>query len=134
MENLKSIFEETSFYFDKKLLEFGPTHKALDWNNKNSQEIRLNQVLKIIDKNKYFTINDLGCGYGEAVHLLKNKYINYKYTGYDISGEMILEAQKIFADDCINAQFIHLKSYAEVKNADYTIASGIFNLKFDWIL
>lgn len=130
MSMLEKIFKDTSLYFNEKLDRYGANHKGVDWNSEVSQETRINQVLKIIKIGNSFSINDIGCGYGQALYILKKKYENFSYTGYDVSLKMINEA-KIMVGEETDVVFLQMHQYRDVKVADYSIASGIFNLKLE---
>ena len=59
-----SIIKDATTYNTKKLNHFGPTFLGVDWNSKESQELRFDQLLKVIDKSDdNFSIIDYGCGY-----------------------------------------------------------------------
>ena len=49
-EKKKSIIKDTTNYYTKTLNRFGPTFQGVDWNSKESQELRFDQLIKVIDK------------------------------------------------------------------------------------
>lgn len=114
-------------YYTNKIKQYGITSQGVDWNSKESQFIRFEQLSKIINKKDDFSILDYGCGYGALIEFLNNKFFNYIYQGYDISEEMISHAQKNFRSE--NITFTTKKS--QLQPSDYTVASGIFNVKLD---
>jgi SAM-dependent methyltransferase len=132
--NNQSLIKSIENYYSNKIRQYGNTPKGVDWKDDSSQLIRFVQVLKIIDRDNNFTINDLGCGYGALYQFMKNKYKNFQYHGIDISKNMIESALSNLKFD--NASF-------EISNtpesiADYSVASGIFNVKLnannnDWL-
>ena len=132
--NNQSPIKSIENYYSNKIRQYGNTPKGVDWKDDSSQLIRFVQVLKIIDRDNNFTINDLGCGYGALYQFMKNKYKNFQYHGIDISKNMIESALSNLKFD--NASF-------EISNtpesiADYSVASGIFNVKLnannnDWL-
>ncbi len=76
---------------------------------------------------KPIRINDFGCGYGALFWYLVNQS-NVPldtYFGYDLSVEMIKLANEEIKDP--RARFIHSATVSEM--ADYSLASGTFNLK-----
>ncbi len=126
MNNLDKI----CVYFDGKFEKFGRTPLGVDWNSSLSQKIRFEQVLKIINPNMdIFNINDIGCGYGQLTELLDNNRI-LKYTGYDLSEKMISAAKKEYASS-EKFNFIKINDFNEIEIADYSVASGIYNMKLD---
>ena len=70
----------------------------------------------------------MGCGYGEFVKYCISKKIKIStYYGYDLSANMIEAAKKY-----IGSNNIKLFQSGDINTfADYTIASGVFNVKFD---
>ncbi len=121
------ILAEVSEYYTNKLLVHGAIPQGVDWNSHEGQEIRFEQLVKIIESSDFFTLNDLGCGYGGLHDYLKTQYNKFSYTGIDVSEEMILAAQK--REHLNDAKYLIGSEPKEI--ADYGIASGIFNVKFE---
>jgi SAM-dependent methyltransferase len=122
--NLKAISE----YYDEKIKLFGSTPNGVDWKDLASQYIRLQKITEILPVEEKFSINDLGCGYGELALYLREANYNFKYFGYDLSGKMITEAENRLSS-IPNVTLIK-NSNLETK-CDFTVASGIFNVKID---
>ena len=120
------ILSEVSDYYTEKLLAHGDTPQGVDWNGADSQELRFSQLCKIITSGNHFTLNDIGCGYGALYDALSRNHQDFHYTGIDISHKMIEAAAKRH-NSVQNAKF-HTGSKAP-QIADYSIASGIFNVK-----
>ncbi len=128
---MTDILKKTAEFFTGKIREFGATARGVDWKDKNAQYLRFPQLLKIVDNDEKFTINDLGCGYGELYKYIKDNFSNFEYFGYDLSEEMIknsIETEK----NNDNCSFYHVNDTSEMKTADYTVESGIFNKKFNY--
>ena len=125
-----NILSRVQEYYDEKLRAHGPTARGVDWNSPESQALRFAQLLKLVDRDR-FTINDFGCGYGALVDYLENNGFEFDYAGFDISTEMIAKARELHA----RARFV--SDVTQLPEADYTLASGIFNVKLatgedDW--
>ena len=76
-----SIIKDATNYYTKKLNRFGPTFQGVDWNSKESQELRFDQLLKVIDKpDDNLSIIDYGCGYGALYLFMKNKLLLLIYN------------------------------------------------------
>jgi len=118
-----------SEYFREKIAKYGANPKGVDWKDKHSQNLRFEQLLKIIDVEKPVTLNDLGCGYGASfLYLSQETSVKIlKYYGYDICPEMLVNARNLVSDE--RASFV--ESNEILFNADYSICSGIFNAKLD---
>lgn len=131
---MKNDFE--SFYHER-IGSFGATARGMGWKDDEAQQIRFEQLVKIIDKDLLFTINDLGCGAGDLVDFLHRKCLSFEYDGYDVMTEMITLGHQRFGDR-ENVRFALISEPGEMKLNDYTIASGIFNIRFavsdeDWL-
>ena len=131
MDDLKrEILNQVENYYKAKILEYGQSPKGVDWNGEESQLLRFRQLMKVAGNQKSdFSINDLGCGYGALVDFLKAEFNNWNYFGVDISGEMVRLARMRFAKlGCV--QFRESELLTEI--ADYSVASGIFNVRLDY--
>ncbi len=120
------IIKGVKEYYTEKIKNNGVGALGVDWNSKESQYLRFEQLCKVIQKDQ-FSVIDYGCGYGELINFMQPKYSNYNYWGFDISDEMIIEAQKLFEDKS-NVKF---SSVLNENKSDYAIASGIFNVKLN---
>lgn len=127
--NTETILKQVVEYHSKKLAIHGATPAGLDWNGEKGQHLRFEQLAKVITDNENFTLTDVGCGYGDLLSfLLAREYDHFKYTGIDVSEEMIEKAKDLNRDH-ENSQFFMGSRCPEI--TDYCIASGIFNLKFN---
>jgi SAM-dependent methyltransferase len=121
-----NFLAEINEYYSTKLAIHGETAKGVDWNGEESQIIRFEQLSKIIKNKNSFSINDLGCGYGALYDYLRTEYDSFFYSGIDISEDMIQAATLRFKN-MTNTHFYTSNEPQQV--ADYSIASGIFNVR-----
>lgn len=118
---------KVSRYYGEKVNAYGPTPKGVDWKDAESQDLRFEQLLKVMDKEERFTLNDLGCGYG-GIFLYKDTAKRIaKYYGYDICQDMLGNARQLISD----SKAIFINSDKITEEADYSVASGIFNVRVD---
>lgn len=124
--SFNGILDNVRQYYAEKLRTHGATPEGVDWNSLESQELRFEQLLRISDRMQAFSINDYGCGYGALNEYLTDRGYSFQYRGFDISEEMIAKARELHngLDHC---EFVADDSL--LTSADYTIASGIFNVK-----
>jgi len=116
-------------YYTGKFMEHGPTARGVDWNSPESQELRFGQLLKLHDRSgQPFSITDFGCGYGALVPYLTARYDEFVYRGYDLSAEMLEYARREHADP---PRVDFVADATELEASDYTVASGILNVKLD---
>lgn len=121
-------------YFSEKLEEFGATPKGVDYNGPESQEIRFEQLVKVIAPSRSFSVIDYGCGYGAMFDFLNRKGWQFEYYGIDLIEKMV-QAGREAHKDFPNAHFTTNES--EVPAVDYLLAGAIFNIKLqesyaDW--
>ena len=120
------IRESVQQYYGEKIKAHGATAQGVDWNSPESQRLRFVQLLKLADRSPCFTINDYGCGYGALVDYLRDEGYTFDYRGFDISAPMIAKAKEVHATMSEVALVCEESGLAP---ADYTVASGIFNVK-----
>lgn len=125
-ENQNNLLLEVADYYSNKFEQHGESPLGVDWNSKKSQELRFEQLCKIISQKTSFSLNDLGCGYGALYDYIVNRYSNFDYRGIDLSQGMIQSAEKRF-QDVVNTKFIVSNRPDSI--ADYGLASGIFNVR-----
>jgi SAM-dependent methyltransferase len=124
--NDSKILGDVEGYYSEKIELHGATAQGVDWNSPDSQRLRFVQLLKLVDHNQPFTINDYGCGYGALADYLRSEGYAFQYLGFDISRKMIAKANELHAG-MQGVAFVSKKR--DLKEADYTVASGIFNVK-----
>jgi|CryBogDrversion2_11_1035321.scaffolds.fasta_scaffold30039_1 SAM-dependent methyltransferase len=117
-----------SKYYSAKLSQYGPTPQGVDWNGEEGQNLRFETLCKIINTSKEFSINDIGCGYGSLYEFLLKRFQGFSYTGVDISENMIFAAQNTFKENT-QANFVNSDRPKEI--ADFSVASGILNVRLD---
>lgn len=130
----KSLSDIAKYYSDK-LEANGISPCGVDWNGATSQQLRFEQLTKIISVNEQFSLNDLGCGYAALYEYLDLHYKRFLYYGYDISSDMIRAARDLYSSK-ENLKLYHAEKPSET--ADYGVASGIFNVRLgykdaDWL-
>src|SRR5437016_1604990 len=120
------ILNAVNAYYTDKIKEHGVTPRGVDWNSTESQELRFGQLCKVIDGESNFSVLDYGCGYGAMLGYMERQYKDLRYTGFDISEEMIKNA---IATHAANNNADWTTKLGESRGYDYTIASGIFNVR-----
>jgi SAM-dependent methyltransferase len=121
----QSILTTVAHYYGEKLRQFGATPQGVDWNSADSQRLRFIRLLEVIDTDGEVSLNDYGCGYGALVEVLESDGRPVKYCGFDISESMIAAARQ--RHDAPWCSFT--TDRRQLQPADYTVASGIFNVR-----
>ena len=123
----QSLIDAVARYYTDKVNEHGPTPKGVDWRDAESQALRFDALIELIpDDGPELSINDYGCGYGALLDVLAKRRGKLEYLGYDVSEAMIAAAR---ARHCADERASFTTDEAELRPADYTVASGIFNVR-----
>ena len=127
---LASVHASIERYYSAKIARHGPTPRGVDWSSVLTQQVRFLQLLKICAFAKPFSLNDVGCGYGALLAYLAERHTAaaVDYLGIDLSAAMIRQARKSWRG-AARAEFV--VGNASPRVADYSIASGIFNVQLD---
>ena len=128
--DIGQLLEFVSRVYTYRINECGPVANGVFWRDEDGQILRLELLMQAVapeDLNGPITVNDLGCGYGTLFDLMKDERMltGGRYFGYDISPDMVAQAQALHADDT-RAQFIVSPVATEV--ADYSFVSGTYNM------
>ena len=121
-----SILDNVRRYYGEKVRTHGATARGVDWNSSDSQRLRFEQLLKLAGGGRRFSVNDYGCGYGALADYLRDEGYSFRYRGFDISPQMIAEAGELHP---ATEEVAFVGEERALGVADYTVASGIFNVK-----
>jgi SAM-dependent methyltransferase len=121
-----AILDAVERYYSAKFDEHGPRAQGVDWNSAESQELRFVQLTYLLrEQEGSVSINDLGCGYGAFAAFLELHGYDARYTGYEISPTMLESARATFSGN----ERVRFVQGSTLEPADYSIASGIFNVR-----
>jgi SAM-dependent methyltransferase len=124
------ITKSIESYYQKNLSAHGAGAQGVGWKNEEAQRVRFQQLMKVVFTESPFSINDVGCGVGDLSNYLTQLKYKCEYYGYDILPEMIEQAKKRYPESDA-ARFVQLADLRQMQVADYSVASGILNLKFE---
>jgi len=126
--DVAEIHGDIERYYTAKIQTHGPCARGVDWPCVPSQQLRFVQLLKLCDPTQPFSLNDFGCGYGALRDFLNHRFgdVEIDYLGVDLSPEMVRQARRLWAhkhqtDFAVGATLSRV--------ADYSLASGVFNVK-----
>jgi SAM-dependent methyltransferase len=127
---LDEVYANISAYYTRKVSTYGATPLGVDWSCALTQELRFVQLLKLCSFAAPFSLNDLGCGYGALLSFLSRYHadIQVDYLGIDFSPAMIRRARRLSRGSS-RARFV--VGAISPRIADYSVASGIFNVQLD---
>jgi SAM-dependent methyltransferase len=127
-QTLDPVLRQLVEFYATTLASHGPTPLGVGWNSIKAQQLRFAKLCTLLDNDGNESIVDYGCGYGALLTYLRSRPGDFEYWGYDICDEMIDAAKSEFA----NERGTHFTTdRASLVQADYCVASGIFNVKFD---
>jgi RimJ/RimL family protein N-acetyltransferase len=112
-----------SSFYSGLVREHGLSVKSLNWGSAESQAIRFKILSELCDL-KSKSLLDIGCGTGDFFRWLNDRHIYVKYTGIDLSQDMIAIASKRFTE----ARFFvgDISSCELEESYDVIVESGIF--------
>jgi SAM-dependent methyltransferase len=121
-----AIIERVEQYYTDRVRKFGATAAGVDWKDEVSQELRFAQFDHLWGSERAFSLNDLGCGYAALFGYLRRRGFKLDYYGIDVSAGMLDQARRLYG----RSKAVNLVLGTEAPaQADYTVASGIFNVK-----
>ena len=117
--------------YTDNLSKKGVTSTAVGWNTPECQRLRFDKLSQLaLADSEPFSVNDYGCGFGAHLQYLNdNKKSVSHYYGYDISKDMLIEAEKQLKGLDTKVYLLHDKSIST--RADYSFVSGTFNVRFE---
>jgi SAM-dependent methyltransferase len=121
------LLSEVAAYYSAKLGAHGATAAGADWNSPESQRLRFVQIAKLFE-GRAFSVNDYGCGYGALADFLAEEGYEASYCGFDIAADMIAAAAARWPG---SGRHTFAGDRGQLRLADYTVSSGIFNVKFE---
>lgn len=130
LEPSRLLLESVERYYTAKVRRHGATPRGVDWNSLMSQRLRFVQLLRVIDWSEALSLHDVGCGYGALLEHLSDRHgdAQIRYIGSDLSSEMIRRARSRWRKP---GQANFMITPVDMPLVDYSVASGIFNVKLD---
>jgi hypothetical protein len=128
VSDAQGLLADIASYYDSKVLAFGATALGVDWPSLPAIHRRLLMLFEIGPIDAATSLNDLGCGWGAAVEVLDHLHpaTPIDYVGIDVAPAMVDAARARWAGRA-RTEFVAGARCTRV--ADYSIASGIFNVK-----
>ena len=122
------IHASVESYYSEKVRQHGATAAGVDWRDESSQNLRFAQFSYLWRKRRDFSLNDLGSGYGALWDYLHKRRYKVDYSGIDLSDEMV---QLGIKRNKRSQSVAFVRGSSPDRIADFTVASGIFNVKGD---
>ena len=114
--------------YNSRFIRYGAQPKSSLWFSEQRQFLRFDLIIDCIKSNpvpRYFSVNDIGCGYGGFLKRLKSNFNNdsFSYAGFDLAKSPIEYCERKYAKK--GAYFYSSGTPSEM--ADYSVMSGTFN-------
>ena len=114
--------------YNSRFIKYGAQPKSSLWFSEQRQILRFDLIIDCMKKNSvqgYFSINDIGCGYGGFLKRLQSNFSNdsFSYAGFDLAKTPIEYCERKYAKN--GAEFY--SSGLPSKMADFNVMSGTFN-------
>ena len=114
--------------YNSRFIRYGPQPKSSLWFSEQRQILRFDLIIDCIKKNSvpgYFSVNDIGCGYGGLLKRLEDNFSidSFSYAGFDLAKSPIAYCERRYARN--GARFYLSSIPSEI--ADYNVMSGTFN-------
>ena len=114
-------------YYSGRFAEHGPTAEGVDWNSDESQELRFEQLAQLFaDADGPFSVIDFGCGYGAFASFLGAAGYDARYVRLRRSRRHARACPRRVSATTRRRRFVSGRD--ELEPADYSVASGIFNV------
>ncbi len=116
----------TLAHYADKFAAHGDTPRGVDWNGAESQLLHFEQFWHLLPRDRSFSINDFGCGYGALVDPLLERFPQAQYHGIDVNAAMIDTARQRHGN---RAGVTFEIADQPGSMADFGVASGVFTLR-----
>ena len=122
-------------FFNEQFEKNGESAPGVGWNSTYAQDIRFDQLVKVINPTEPFSLIEFGCGYGYLIDYLDHRGLKPdRFYGLDIVPASVAAAKAKFPNRA--GISFHLDP-EEIPISDYLVASGVFNVKLtasnpDW--
>jgi SAM-dependent methyltransferase len=114
-------------YYNELLDSHGFSAKAVSWRDEAFQQFRFASIAQAFDQERGpFTVYEVGCGLGHLRDFLREHFPNASYSGADINPKMVERALQ--RDSSLAVEHRDIVNDPPPQ-ADYVVASGIFNLR-----
>jgi len=118
-------------HYERRLGEFGPTHKGVDWPKAEDVDVRNAVMLGLCPAaGPRASLLDLGCGIGLLPDFLRARGMleRFDYHGVDLSPRMIAAAQARHSGLRFEARDVLERPLADA-SFDYVVMNGLLTVK-----
>ena len=115
-------------HYESRLREHGPTARGMDWKDEASQRLRFRVLCEVCDLSG-LSVHEVGAGAGHLLDYLVAERIDARYSGSDLSAEMVEAARKLHPE----VRFDRRGALEAPGDSPYDVllCSGLFHVKLD---
>ncbi len=115
-------------HYESRLREHGPTARGMDWKDEASQRLRFRVLCEVCDL-AGLSVHEVGAGAGHLLDYLVAREIDARYSGSDLSAEMVEAARKLHPE----VPFHRRGALEAASDSEYDVllCSGLFHVKLD---
>jgi len=118
-------FGRISKFYDDLVQTYGHDARACDYGRQESQTAKFRVLGDIVGLDRK-TVLDVGCGFADFYGYLSMRYPTVRYSGIDISENMVQEAHRSWPD--LDVRVCNIMDLPGEQIADVVTANGIFYL------
>lgn len=112
--------------YAERLRRLGPSAEALGWRDGDQQRVRFDVLASLANVQSGDSVLDIGCGFGDLFDYLAAHEIDVRYTGCDISADVLAVARERHPGLTFEERDVLAAPYA-AQAFDHVFISGIFN-------
>lgn len=129
MTERHTVLGQVADLYSENLEKLGSSSRAVGWPDEASHAQRFEKLTELLpDRMDGLSLADLGCGYGALYKFLKASDRKPElYVGVEISEPMLAAAREELPADGVEL----VLGDQVPEDVDFTVASGIFNVRFD---
>ena len=80
--------------YNSRFIKYGAQPKSSLWFSEQRQILRFDLIINCMKRNqvpRYFSVNDIGCGYGGFLQRLQDNFSNdrFSYAGFDLAKRLL---------------------------------------------
>ncbi len=121
-------------HYERQLERHGPTAQGMDWKDEASQRLRFSVLCEVCDLDG-LCVHEIGAGAGHLYEFLRERGIDARYSGSDLSQAMVDSARRLHPAVSFERRDVLLDPPAATY--DVVFCSGLFHVRLhhadaDW--
>jgi SAM-dependent methyltransferase len=115
-------------HYEAQLRRHGATARGMDWKDEESQRLRFELLCDVCDLTGR-SVYEVGAGAGHLYAYLRERGVGAKYSGCDLSAEMVTAARDL--DPGASIELRDILTDPPNRRTDIVLCSGVFHVKLD---